>query len=202
MRVGPLPNGRVLLTLSDEQAKVVDRVRDQRESVKRTGTKGPKFAPGRDTHFEGALTEVALCAYYDVPFKPVRGSDGGRDLRLGSKTVQVKSRPWVPRNPRRNLQVPEWEWQEHQADMYYQMITYGKGIYSAQLVGYATRAEMEQAMVVSVTVHETGREIPTRRIPEGRLHAVSYRSVVEAMDRYNDDSRDKPIVSLQWGYSR
>lgn len=199
MRVGPLPDGRVLLTLTDEQVELARTMAETREKRERKGLLGKRLAgEGRATHLEGALAEVAVAHFYgaepDVSDRP----DGGIDFQIGSYVAQVKSRPYGAQ--RRSLSILDWDHLD--ADIYFQTVTYPDDC-TVVLVGYATRRRVLESPIREVSL-EDGTVISVRRIPEKELSLVSPNAIIRAIERYgsHNDSRTPSTMKVPRGWGQ
>lgn len=200
MRVGPLPNGHVLLTLDDEQMEQARDIAEQRERVPRVGRKAQREAKGRKTHLEGALAEIAVAAFYDAPYEGHTGStDGGIDFTLGTWTVQVKSRPHSPHYRVGHMSIAEWD--HLTARVFFQTITHMQtSPYSVELVGFATLERVKETPIEDIETR-SGNVVPLRRIREDTLSLVSPDAIMDAMHRFSKerDKSDAPPVPRAWG---
>jgi hypothetical protein len=204
MRVGPLPSGHILLTLDEEQAALAELVAAQREDVLRVGRRGARLASeDRQTHLEGAASEIAGAAFYGAPYDPRPGSDDGIDFWIDDVPAQVKSRPLESGRSRHALSILE---RDHlSAHVYFQCITNFVTDYTVELVGYARRRRvLETPQRVVKTDPETGAEIWARRIPESALSLISPVAIMDAMNRHSSETgrtryEDAPPVPWSWG---
>ena len=122
---------------------------------------------GFESHYEGALAEIAVCAFYGVAFDEASEfgthRTPGVDLELDGVTAQVKSTPHF--HPGVNLSFLEHDHMNARVAM---LVCVRSHDGYCEIVGWARMSDLRRREVEEVKTRYE-RTVRVRRIPEGEL---------------------------------